>query len=44
MSDMRASNTYRLTTAQNMLRRYFAEDQGLATSVLSVTQTGKEDA
>ncbi len=36
MSDMRASAEYRLATAQNMLRRYFAEDAGHSTSVLEV--------
>ena len=37
ISDMRASATYRLTTAQNMLRRIHAEDQGVAANVLEVT-------
>ncbi|MCH2248561.1 MAG: xanthine dehydrogenase small subunit [Cognatishimia sp.] len=37
MSDMRASASYRLETARNMLRRYLLEDQGIATSVLEVT-------
>lgn len=37
MSDMRASASYRLETARNMLRRYLLEDQGVATSVLEVT-------
>ncbi|MEE9387603.1 MAG: xanthine dehydrogenase small subunit [Paracoccaceae bacterium] len=36
MSDMRASAAYRLLTAQNMLLRYFMEDQGIATNVLEV--------
>jgi xanthine dehydrogenase small subunit len=36
LSDMRASADYRLTTARNLLRRYFLEDQGIATSVLEV--------
>ena len=36
MSDMRASADYRLQAAQNMLMRYFLEDQGHATSVLEV--------
>jgi len=36
MSDMRASATYRLEAAQNMLLRYFAELSGQATSVLEV--------
>ena len=35
--DMRASAAYRLATAQAMLRRYFLEDQGVATDVLGVT-------
>ncbi|WP_321366044.1 FAD binding domain-containing protein [uncultured Celeribacter sp.] len=38
MSDMRASSAYRLTAAQNMLKRYFAEAQGLTTSVLDVKE------
>ncbi len=37
MSDMRASAAYRLTTAENLLRRYFAELNGQETSVLEVT-------
>ena len=37
MSDMRASASYRLETARNMLRRYLLEDQGIAASVLEVT-------
>ncbi|NPD19454.1 xanthine dehydrogenase small subunit [Alterinioella nitratireducens] len=37
MSDMRASAHYRLTTAANMLMRYFHEDQGVATNVLEVS-------
>ncbi|MCT8161189.1 xanthine dehydrogenase small subunit [Pseudoruegeria sp. SHC-113] len=37
MSDMRASAAYRLATAQNMLLRYFHEDQGVATNVLEVS-------
>jgi xanthine dehydrogenase small subunit len=37
MSDMRASASYRLSAARNMLRRYLLEDQGIATSVLEVT-------
>ena len=36
MSDMRASAGYRLTLAQNMLLRYFLEDQGVRTRVLEV--------
>ena len=37
MSDMRASAAYRQEVAQNLLRRYFAEMTGQATSVLEVT-------
>lgn len=36
LSDMRASAAYRLDAAGGMLARYFAEDQGLVTSVLEV--------
>ncbi len=36
MSDMRASAEYRMTSAQNMLQRYFAERSGEAVSVLEV--------
>jgi len=36
MSDMRASAAYRLTTAQNMLRRYVHDLNGDAVSVLEV--------
>ena len=36
LTDMRASAAYRLLTAQNMLRRYFAEASGLQVSVLEV--------
>lgn len=36
MSDMRASARYRMKTAQNLLIRYWHEDQGLTTSVLEV--------
>ncbi|MCU9838769.1 xanthine dehydrogenase small subunit [Ruegeria sp. WL0004] len=36
MSDMRASAAYRMETAKAMLRRYFAEDQGLLANVLEV--------
>lgn len=36
MSDMRASAEYRLMAAQNMLRRYFVEDLGVAADVLEV--------
>ena len=37
MSDMRASASYRLETARNLLRRYLLEDQGIAASVLEVS-------
>ena len=37
LSDMRASADYRLTTARNMLLRYFLEDQGVSTRVLEVS-------
>ncbi|MDX8347887.1 xanthine dehydrogenase small subunit [Cognatiyoonia sp. IB215446] len=37
LSDMRASADYRLTTAQNLLHRYFADLSGQATNVLEVT-------
>jgi xanthine dehydrogenase small subunit len=37
MSDMRASQEYRLEAAQNMLLRYFLTDQGIETDVLAVT-------
>ena len=36
MTDMRASAAYRLQTARNLLRRYFADMTGQATSVLEV--------
>jgi xanthine dehydrogenase small subunit len=36
MSDMRASATYRMEIAQNMLHRYFADLAGLPVSVLEV--------
>jgi xanthine dehydrogenase small subunit len=36
LSDMRASADYRLTTAQNLLLRYYAETTGEQTSVLRV--------
>ncbi|KGM47618.1 xanthine dehydrogenase small subunit [Pseudooceanicola atlanticus] len=36
MSDMRASADYRLKAAWNMLRRYWAEDAGIATDVRKV--------
>lgn len=36
LSDMRASADYRLTTAQNMLLRYYLEDQGEVVNVLEV--------
>ena len=37
MSDMRASASYRLEAAQNMLMRYFHETCGMATNVLEVS-------
>ena len=37
MSDMRASAEYRLKATQNMLKRYFADLSGQATSVLEVS-------
>ncbi|SLN45131.1 4-hydroxybenzoyl-CoA reductase subunit gamma [Pseudoruegeria aquimaris] len=37
LSDMRASAAYRLATAQNMLLRYFHEDNGVATNVLEIS-------
>ncbi len=37
LSDMRASATYRLEVAQNLLRRYFLERAGTAVNVLEVT-------
>lgn len=37
MSDIRASASYRLTTAQNMLLRYYLEDNGIGTRVLEVS-------
>lgn len=36
ISDMRASDSYRATTAQNLLQRYFDETNNLATNVLEV--------
>ncbi|WP_299499900.1 xanthine dehydrogenase small subunit [uncultured Roseobacter sp.] len=36
LSDMRASATYRMKTAQNMLLRYWHEDQGVAANALEV--------
>lgn len=36
LSDMRASARYRLRSAENMLSRYFLEDQGTPTQVLGV--------
>ena len=36
LSDMRASSAYRMEAAQNMVLRYFLEDQGQATDVLEV--------
>ena len=35
ISDMRASAQYRMKTAQNMILRYYLEDHGIATEVLS---------
>ncbi len=37
MSDMRASAGYRMLTAQNLLRRYFHDRNGVGVSVLEVT-------
>jgi len=37
LSDMRASATYRMEAAQNMLLRAWSEDQGQASNVLDVT-------
>ena len=37
LSDMRASADYRLHAAENMLLRYWHEDQGIASNVLEVT-------
>jgi xanthine dehydrogenase small subunit len=37
LSDMRASADYRLRTAENMLQRYWHEDQGIASNVLEVS-------
>ena len=37
LTDMRASADYRLVSAKNMLRRYFAETQGAKTNVLEVS-------
>jgi xanthine dehydrogenase small subunit len=37
LSDMRASATYRMQSAQNMLLRYFHDLSGTATNVLEVT-------
>ena len=37
LTDIRASAEYRLKTAQNMLIRYFEEENGTATNVLEVT-------
>ncbi|MEE4187593.1 MAG: xanthine dehydrogenase small subunit [Roseobacter sp.] len=37
LSDMRASAGYRMTTARNMLRRYWLEDQGRTGQVHAVT-------
>ena len=37
LSDMRASADYRLHAAENMLLRYWHEDQGIASNVLEVS-------
>ena len=37
MSDMRASAGYRMLTAQNLMRRYFHDLNGVPVSVLEVT-------
>ncbi len=37
LTDMRASSTYRLTTAQNLLIRYFHDRNGTRTNVLEVS-------
>ena len=37
LSDMRASADYRLRAAENMLLRYWQEDQGIASNVLEVS-------
>ena len=37
MTDMRASATYRLAVAQNLLTRYFHDLNGTATDVLQVS-------
>jgi xanthine dehydrogenase small subunit len=37
MTDMRASAGYRMLTAQNLMRRYFHDLNGVAVSVLEVT-------
>jgi xanthine dehydrogenase small subunit len=36
MDDMRASASYRLTAAANLLHRYFSETTGASTNVLEV--------
>ena len=36
LSDMRASASYRLNTASNLLHRYFLEDQGHSTAIMEV--------
>jgi len=36
LSDMRASASYRLQTAANMLKRYFLEDTGHSTAIMEV--------
>lgn len=40
LSDMRASAEYRLRSAENMLRRYFADLNGQTTHVLEIQATG----
>ncbi|MEZ5751885.1 MAG: xanthine dehydrogenase small subunit [Paracoccaceae bacterium] len=37
LSDMRASADYRLTSARNLLMRYFLDDHGIPTNVLEVS-------
>ena len=37
LSDMRASSAYRMQTAQNLMRRYFHDLQGVPVSVLKVS-------
>ena len=40
LSDMRASAGYRMLTAQNLLRRYFQDLNGVPVSVLEVAPSG----